>query len=329
MPDVLNSQTVCVDVGARLVRMCVGRGQPRVAAVPLAPNVIADGTVLDRGTVVEALKKLMKELQVRGGGPAAILLPASRASILQLEVPAGPDQEEALAFEIRHALPDFGDELILSHQFLGGSSSHSRVLVVGAPRRSVAERSSLLEDAGLSPRVVDVDILAMMNSQERAPVEWTAHVLLGHDRVAAVAAFEGRPHICLCRASGSGHSIEASLAGAGLPERRIRALLEGDSPSGQGESEAMVAVVDAASREIGAIAKRLIELCRADSSGLRLILGGGGATIPGLGEALGARFGASVSLVQLSRWRCTGAHKISAAAAAPVVGLWRRCQGVD
>ena len=101
-----------------------------------------------------------KNINTGLGGPTV--------SIKQIKsIPLAPEEmESSLMFEARKHLPLDDSDALIDYQILSGSmeSQDMEILLVATTKKRFDNHLSLLKSTGLSPRIIDAEVLALVNS---------------------------------------------------------------------------------------------------------------------------------------------------------------------
>lgn len=303
-----NKRTIGLDVGSGLVKVAVvehlssGPELVRVALIPLLPDAIVEGEVMDGGIVADAITAA---LHVAGAaGPRVVAAVGGRDVIvkkIQVDRVKESQARELMRWEAEQHVPFDMESVEFDFQILDpdGGGDQMNVLLVAAKRNLVESRARLLADAGLTPAVIDVDAFALHNAFERSHPEAAtgtiALVNVGHDVTNINLVEDGVPVL-----------TRDLLVGT----RRFREDLQRDCGL---EAEQAIVIVGAAQRHEGldaVLARRGEEIAvgveraaafvssssRTGAPMRRVYLSGGGARTAGLLEVLGVRLGVEVLL---------------------------------
>jgi type IV pilus assembly protein PilM len=144
---------------------CVGR-----ALVP--PRAIVDGSIKEPDKVAEVLKALLANLRPKVKQAATSI--AGYSVIVKKIIVPYQDEDEIernLIFEAEKYVPFEIEDVYVDFYVLNGEhekSSGTEIFLVAAKREIVDEYATLIQEAGLSPAVVDVDAFALGNAFEGA-----------------------------------------------------------------------------------------------------------------------------------------------------------------
>ena len=178
MPQRWRKALVGLDIGSsavKAVELRRGRRACSLAALAVAPlpaGAVHDGAIADRDAVAQTVRTLLD-----GGGfntrAVALALAGNAVMVRRIELPAmSPTELEAsIYWEARQHVPFPADEVALDYKVLRapGSPDAARstaVLLVAARKDRVAEYTGVVEQAGCTPVVIDVDVFALMNAYE-------------------------------------------------------------------------------------------------------------------------------------------------------------------
>jgi type IV pilus assembly protein PilM len=292
--------TVGLDIGSGLVKAAVvdhGRGAPelaRVAVTPLADDAIVDGEVMDPAVVAEAVRETLAAAGVKPKG--VVVAVGGRDVIIKrirTERVKAEQARELMRFEAEQHVPFDMDSVELDFQILdaGTEGLEMSVLLVAAKRELVATKLRLLDEAGASASVVDVDAFALHNAFEASYPDAMQGVValasVGREATTINVLDDGVPVLTRDLAAGTRRVREDLQREHGLAAREAEALLRGasdarlDAVIGRHAEELAVAVeraaafLESASRTAGPL--RALYLC------------GGGARIAGLAESVASR----------------------------------------
>ncbi|HVZ48472.1 MAG TPA: type IV pilus assembly protein PilM [Gemmatimonadaceae bacterium] len=298
--------TVGLDIGSGLVKVAVidhSRAEPelvKVAITPLLADAIVEGEIMDPGIVSEAITGSLaaagvttKEVVTAVGGRDVII------KKIQIERVREQQARELMRWEAEQHVPFDMESVELDFQILDpeGDSPDMSVLLVAAKRELVEAKLRVLTDAGLTPTIVDVDAFALHNAFERnypdAMTGVVALVNIGHEVTNVNILDDGVPILTRDITVGTRRFREDLQRDRGLSPDDASALLQGYD-----RSPDLDAVIEGRGEEISVGIERAVAFLASSSrsaSQLRAVyVCGGGARIPGLAEALGARLRLSV-----------------------------------
>jgi len=168
---------VGIDIGSssiKLTRLDKSGVKPRLlnfAVMPLEADAIVDGSVINRMAVVDAVRALVETEQIKtrnccvGVSGHSVI-----AKKIAVPVMTETELEEAIGFEAEQYIPDDVADVNIDFQILrtpdlasAGENDQMEVLLVAVKKDTIQDHISLIVEAGLSPRVVDLDALAIEN----------------------------------------------------------------------------------------------------------------------------------------------------------------------
>ncbi len=167
--------TIGLDIGSGLVKAAVidhSSGTPeltKVVVTPLAETAIVDGEVMDPGLVSDAIRQTLmatgvksKQIVAAVGGRDVIVKKISIERVKEAQA------RELMRWEAEQHVPFDMESVELDFQILDPDADglEMSVLLVAAKRELVSARRHLLEEAGVSPSVIDVDAFALHNAFE-------------------------------------------------------------------------------------------------------------------------------------------------------------------
>lgn len=166
---------VAFDIGSSSVKMVEaaadrsGYQLVNVGLMPLPPGAVQNNMVIEGPLVAEAIRTLIRENGVRSTQVISAV-PGRSVIIKKIEMPR-QDEEELEAnveFEANKLIPENLDNVNLDYQVLGylDGGNKMEVLLVAVKKEIVNSFTELIEAAGLTPAVMDVDYFAMENMYE-------------------------------------------------------------------------------------------------------------------------------------------------------------------
>jgi type IV pilus assembly protein PilM len=139
--------------------------------LPLAPEVIVDGAIMDAEVVVDTIRQAVKEFKIKG--KYAAISVAGHSVIVKKIIVADMSREElatAIETEAQQYIPFDIEDVNVDFQILESDemleSGEMAILLVAVKKEKVAEHIELIKEAKLDPIVVDVDAFALENTYE-------------------------------------------------------------------------------------------------------------------------------------------------------------------
>ena len=293
--------TIGLDIGSGLIKVAIvdhSKKEPeltKVAVQPLQQDAIVEGEVMDPGVVAEAIQAALsaagatsKQVVTAVGGRDVII------KKIQIERANETQARELMRWEAEQHVPFDMESVELDFQILDPDAEglEMQVLLVAAKRELVESKVRVLTDAGLQPAIVDVDAFALHNAFEinypDAMQGMVGLVNIGHDVTNINILEEGVPILTRDLTLGTRHFREALQKERGIGGDEAQTLIQGFD-----RSPHVDAVIETRGEEVAVGVERAVAFIASNTRGgaqiRALYVCGGGARIPGLVEALGAR----------------------------------------
>jgi len=291
--------TVGLDVGSGLIKIAVidhGKGAPelvRVAITKLQPDAIVEGEVMDPGIVSDAIRAALDNAGVNGkhivtavGGRDVMV------KKIQTERVKEKQARELMRWEAEQHVPDV-ESVELDFQILEDSKSadEMNVLLVAAKRDLVDAKIRILEDAGVTPTIVDVDAFALHNAFEvnypEAMKGFVGLVNVGNEVTNVNIMDNGVPILTRDLPLGTRRFSEDLQRQHGISARDSENMIRGYDRSPQLDSVLSMRVEEIA---VGVERAAAFLTTSRNAAQLRAVyICGGGSRTPGLAEMLGER----------------------------------------
>jgi type IV pilus assembly protein PilM len=320
-------QLIGLDIGSsaiKLVQLKDVKGRyilQKCAVKPLEPEVIVDGTVMDEGRVVVAIRELMTEQGIKNK-QAAISISGHAVIVKKISLPPMPDNElaEQVKLAAEQYIPFDINEVNLDFHVLNGAESgedgdgQMSILLVAAKKDKVNELCELVKTAGLSPSVMDVDAFAIQNMHEvNYPMtkgDVTTIVNIGASVMNVNIVQNGASLFTRDIPLGGNRYTEAIQRELGMSFEEAEEVKKGERSSGSQE-EVVRNVIESLNAEVASEIGRTIDYYKStagDGDVERLLLCGGGAKASGLLEQLRDRMRVKVELANpFQELDCTSA----------------------
>lgn len=291
--------TVGLDIGSGLIKIAVidhGKGAPelvKVAITKLQPDAIVEGEVMDPGIVSDAIRAALDNAGVNGkhivtavGGRDVMV------KKIQTERVKEKQARELMRWEAEQHVPDV-ESVELDFQILDDSRSpdEMNVLLVAAKRDLVDAKIRILEDAGVTPSVVDVDAFALHNAFEvnypEAMKGFVGLVNVGNEITNVNIMDNGVPILTRDLPLGTRRFSEDLQRQHGMSTRDSENMIRGYDRSPQLDSILSMRVEEIA---LGVERAAAFLSTSRNAAQLRAVyICGGGSRTPGLAEMLGDR----------------------------------------
>jgi type IV pilus assembly protein PilM len=305
-----SSETFGLDIGSsavKAVQLHEGRDGFTLTAfgvIPLPPHVIEDGSIKDPPTVVEAVKDVVAKAGIKSS-QAVIGICGRELIIKKVQIPEVPRKElsGAVQLEAEHHIPFAIDEVFVDYQVVDRQAGQMDLILVAVKKSKVTEYVTVVEEAGLSPLVVDVDGFALGNQFELnhpdAGRETVALIDIGASVLKTNVVRGGASIFARDIPFGGNNYTQAIAERLGIaPEQAEAAKLGHDVGV---EWDAVVPALEAVSRELSLEVQRTFDyFASTTESGhiTRIVLGGGCALLPGLAEYLASSWSIPVELAR-------------------------------
>jgi type IV pilus assembly protein PilM len=308
-------QLVGLDIGSsgiKLVQLKENRGRyvlQKFGMKALEPEVIVDGTVMDEGRVVSAIKELYDELNVKVK-QVAVSISGHAVIIKKISLPPMPDDElegqvrlaaeQYIPFDINEVNIDF--HVLPAAEGAGDQQGEMSVILVAAKKDKINELTELVKGAGLIPMVMDVDAFAIENMHAiNYPVsqeDTTALVNLGASVMNINIVRQGVSVFTRDIPIGGNRYTEAIQRELGMSYDEAEETKKGARSAG-GSQAAVTAVIDSVNAEVASEIGRTIDYFKSTMSDVEvqhILLCGGGAQVKGLLQQLKDRVQADVEV---------------------------------
>ena len=300
--------SVGLDIGSGFVKVVEvdhSGDQPevtRVAMRPLLPDAIVEGEIMDYGLVSDTVRGLFQEMGIKNaevvtavGGHDVII------KKIQMDRMKESDAREVIRWEAEQHVPFDIKSVELDFQILNPHEGglQMEVLLVAAKRELVDNKIGLLQDAGINPRIIDVDAFALHNAFEHnypdSRYGVIALVNVGHETTNVNILESGVPILTRDIPFGS-RRIREDLQ----RERGLTAEQAEDVVQARETVDDLERFVESSADEIAVGIERASAflMTRDDGETLgRIFLSGGGARVPRMVETLGRRMNVETYLV--------------------------------
>src|SRR2546425_1117537 len=162
-----------LDIGSSSVKALQLReagGSYRLTALgtaSLPPEAIADGSIKDAPTVIEAIRSSVSKSGIKAK-ESAIAISGRELIIKKVQIPEVPprDVHPVVQLEAEHHIPFAIDEVFLDYHTVGQHGGVMDLILVAVKKSKVLEYASVVSEAGFTPSIVDVDGFALANQFE-------------------------------------------------------------------------------------------------------------------------------------------------------------------
>lgn len=301
--------TVAVDLGSGQVKMLVlenGSATPKIGSLGierLQPDAIVGGDVMDYHVVVDAVRDLRKRLDVKARSAATAV--SGRDVIvkrIKMDRMRESEAQKVIRWEAEQHVPFDMDSVSLDFEILDpdGDGLQMDVLLVAAKLDLVQTRMRLLEEAGFETAIIDVDSFAVQTAFERAydHAGYGSFCLVNIGREVANLSLIEQTTPVLTRdlAIGTRRFAEALVKELGISMEDAEARLRSEQPLDGAAREALKEPIESL---VAPVERARSILLGSDAQGRldEVVLSGGGARLPGLGESIERRLGTKVTIL--------------------------------
>ena len=166
-------ELIGLDIGSssiKAVEFDWGKKTPKLkhfGMIPLPPEAIVDGAFMDSASIVESIRSLIEGLRIKTK-KVAVSISGHSVYIKTINVPTMSEVqlEESIKWEAEQQIPFDIEDVNLDFQILDEQVSPDQmpVLLVAAKKDMINDYTAVIEEAGLQPTIVDVDVFAIENA---------------------------------------------------------------------------------------------------------------------------------------------------------------------
>ncbi len=166
---------VALDIGSSSIKLAEtvfernGFRLCSLGILPLPPDAIQQNMVVEPAPLIEAVRQLIKEHGV-SARKVICAVPGRAVIMKKIQMPRQTDEEleTNIEFEANNVIPENLANVNLDYQVLKllDNGNKMEVLLVAVKKEIVNSYAEVIEKAGLSPAVIDVDYFAMENLYE-------------------------------------------------------------------------------------------------------------------------------------------------------------------
>lgn len=138
-----------------------------VGMLPLPPEAIVDGALMDSVTIIDTIRELIAQTKTR---TKDVITSVSGHSVIvkkiSLPVMSEAELEESIQWEAERYIPFDINDVNLDFQIFGSNAENPEVMdvvLVAAKKDIINDYVSVITEAGLNPVIIDVDAFAIEN----------------------------------------------------------------------------------------------------------------------------------------------------------------------
>ena len=271
--------------------------------LPLPPELIVDGSIIDSLRLIDSLKELLKKAKIKTKDAVISIAGHSSVIIKRVSLPEMSEEElsESIKFEAEQYIPFDIEDVNLDFQILGPKEEAGQmdVMLVAVKKDIINEYLSVVKEAGLNPLIVDVNSFALENiyevNYEIEPDKNIAIVNIGASTINMNILKGGISVFTRDSAVGSNLHTEALQREFNLTYETAERLKKGEAVENVSPQDAF-SVMDLASEEIIGEVNRSLEYFHEDIN--EVILSGGCALVKDFPKLLAEKIGIEVKVME-------------------------------
>jgi type IV pilus assembly protein PilM len=271
--------------------------------LPLPPELIVDGSIIDSLRLIDSLKELVKKAKIKTKDAVISIAGHSSVIIKRVSLPEMSEEElsESIKFEAEQYIPFDIEDVNLDFQILGPKEEAGQmdVMLVAVKKDIINEYLSVVKEVGLNPLIVDVNSCALENiyevSYEIEPDKNIAIVNIGASTINMNILKGGISVFTRDSAVGSNLHTEALQREFNLTYETAERLKKGEAVENVSPQDAL-SVMDLASEEIIGEVNRSLEYFHEDIN--EVILSGGCALVKDFPKLLAEKIGIEVKVME-------------------------------
>ena len=271
--------------------------------LPLPPELIVDGSIIDSFRLTDFLKELIRKAKIKTKDVTISLAGHSSVIIKRVSLPEMTEEElsESIKFEAEQYIPFDIEDVNLDFQILGPKEEPGQmdVILVAVKKDIINEYLSVVKEAGLTPIIVDVNSFALENiyeiSYEIEPDKNVAIVNIGASTINMNILKGGISIFTRDSAVGSNLHTETLQREFSLTFEIAERLKKGEPVENVAPEDAL-SVMELASEEIVGEVKRSLEYFPEDVN--EVILSGGCALVKGFPKLIAEKIGVETKVME-------------------------------
>ena len=138
--------------------------------IPLPPELIVDGSIIDSLRLVDSLKELSRKAKIKTKDVTISMAGHSSVIIKRVSLPDMTEEElsESIKFEAEQYIPFDIEDVTLDFQILGPKEEPGQmdVILVAVKKDIINEYITVVKEAGFNCQIVDVNSFALENIYE-------------------------------------------------------------------------------------------------------------------------------------------------------------------
>jgi type IV pilus assembly protein PilM len=271
--------------------------------LPLPPELIVDGSIIDSLRLLDSLKELIRKAKIKTKDAAISVAGHSSVIVKRVSLPEMSEEElsESIKFEAEQYIPFDIEDVTLDFQILGPKEEPGQmdVIIVAVKKDIVNEYLSVVKEAGLNPIIVDVNSFSLENiyeiNYEIEPDKNVAIVNIGANTINMNILKGGISVFTRDSAVGSNLHTEALQREFNLTYEAAERLKKGEAIENVSPQDAL-SVMELTSEEIIGEVNHSLEYFHEDIN--EVILSGGCALIKDFPKLLAEKIGIEVKVME-------------------------------
>lgn len=272
--------------------------------IPISPELIVEGSIIDSIRLTEALKELIRKAKIKTKDAVISVSGHSAVIIKRISLPDMTEEElsESIKFEAEQYVPFDIEDVNIDFQILGPREEPGQmdVILVAVKKEVINDYVNVVNEAGFNTVIVDVDAFALENMYSiNYEVEADTNVALiniGASTINMNIVRGGVSAFTRDSSVGSNLHTEALQREFNLSYEDAERLKKGESLEKVSPEDAQPVIMNASEEIINEI-KRSIDFFKGGSPSAdikEIILSGGCSLIRGFPELLSERTGIEV-----------------------------------
>ncbi len=271
--------------------------------LPLPPELIVDGSIIDSLRLVESLKELSKKAKIKAKEVVISIAGHSSVIIKRVSLPDMTEDElaESIKFEAEQYIPFDIEDVNLDFQILGPKEEPGQmdVILVAVKKDIINEYLAVVKEAGFNCQIIDVNSFALENTYEInyeiEPGKNVALVNIGTSTINMNILKGGISVFTRDSAVGSNLHTEVLQREFNLTYEVAERLKRGEPVENVAPQDAF-SVMELASEEIIAEVNRSLEYFHEEIN--EIVLSGGCALIKDFPKLLAEKIGVETKILQ-------------------------------
>jgi type IV pilus assembly protein PilM len=304
---------VGVDIGSSSIKVCQlkegrkGYGLVRAGYMPLPPQTIVDGHVMNSQAVVEGLQKVFSEAKIKQK-EVALSISGQAVIIRKISVPmmTSAELDEQIQWEAEQHIPFDIKDVHVDYEVLRRrpEAGQMDLLLVAAKRDEINDYTQIARSAKLKPLVVDIDAFTVQNVFEMnrgiPPDQTFAIINVGASLASINIVSHGASAFTRDIANGGNYITEQIQKQLGVPFEQAEEFKCMSAIAPQNVPPQVQPIIDSVCDSIAGEIQRSLDFFHATSGEAemhRIYLTGGSSNLPALQAAIGRRSRVGVDLI--------------------------------